>query len=250
MRNPGTRSAGWIAAVTAAAALLAGCDTTVQEQLGFSKNSPDEFQVLRRAPLEMPASLAELPPPRPGAPPISDADPSQDARNVLLGSVATAGVAGTASAGAASTAPPGSAGTMTASAAPSGAAGAAPPGAAGTPGDLAVVGAGNSSDGSMEAVTAELSPGQQALLNQTGEIPVDPNIRQQLNQEEQDATSISNQTFLYIASWQRTDPEDQPGVVLDPVAESKRLQEAGITAPTRSMTTRVGSVPLAAPPIN
>jgi hypothetical protein len=181
--------------------LLGGCDTTVQETLGLRKNAPDEFQVLRGAPLEMPPSMAELPPPRPGAPPISDADPSRNARNVLLG-------------------------------------------------DSVVAGAGNSADGSMEAVPAELTPGQQALLNETGEIPADPNIRRELNQEEQDATSITDRTFLFIAGWQQTEPEDEPGVVLDPVAEAKRLQEAGITASTKPMTMRVGSVPLAAPPVN
>lgn len=46
--------------------LLAGCDTTIQESLGLGKRAPDEFQVVRRAPLVIPPS-ATLPPPRPGA---------------------------------------------------------------------------------------------------------------------------------------------------------------------------------------
>ncbi|WP_191061426.1 DUF3035 domain-containing protein, partial [Geminicoccus harenae] len=94
------------------------------------------------------------------------------------------------------------------------------------------------------------SPGQQALLAATGEAGADPDIRQVLAQEGVESTSISDRTFLFIAFWQKPDPEDQPGVVLDPVAESQRLQEAGINAAERPLTMRVGSVPLAAPPIN
>lgn len=49
-----------------AALLLAGCENTIQETLGLGKRAPDEFQVVRRAPLVIPPS-ATLPPPRPGA---------------------------------------------------------------------------------------------------------------------------------------------------------------------------------------
>jgi hypothetical protein len=184
-----------------AALLLAGCDTTIQEQLGLRRSGPDEFQVIRREPLTMPPSMAELPVPNPGAPALSEATPSADARQVLLG-------------------------------------------------NATVIGAGDTADGSMEAVEVPVTPGQQALLNETGEIPADPDIRRTLQAEEDDATSISTRTFLFIADWQRERPEDQPGVVLDPVAEARRLQEAGINASTRPLTTRVGSVPLAAPPVN
>ncbi len=44
---------------------LSACDST-QEQLGLNKKAPDEFQVLRRAPLEMPPNYA-LRPPAPGS---------------------------------------------------------------------------------------------------------------------------------------------------------------------------------------
>ncbi|WP_222183099.1 DUF3035 domain-containing protein [Geminicoccus harenae] len=186
--------------------LLAGCgETTVQEQLGLVRSGPDEFQVVRQAPLEMPPSMAELPPPRPGAPPISQADPSRQARNVLLGAATTAPVATAA---------------LDPAAAPA------------------------------SAPVDRTSPGQQALLAATGEAGADPDIRQVLAQEGVESTSISDRTFLFIAFWQKPDPEDQPGVVLDPVAESQRLQEAGINAAERPLTMRVGSVPLAAPPIN
>jgi Protein of unknown function (DUF3035) len=44
---------------------LTACDTTVQEQLGIGKRAPDEFQVVRRAPLVIPPDFA-LRPPAPG----------------------------------------------------------------------------------------------------------------------------------------------------------------------------------------
>jgi hypothetical protein len=196
----GSRATG-CALAGAAILLLGGCDTTIQEQLGLRRTGPDEFQVIRREPLTMPPSLAELPPPRPGAPALSEARPSEEARQVLLG-------------------------------------------------NATVIGAGNTADGSMEAVEVPVTPGQQALLDETGEIPADPDIRRTLEQEEQDATSISTRTFLFIASWQRDQPEDEPGLVLDPVAEAQRLQQAGVNASNKPLTTRVGSVPLAIPPVN
>jgi hypothetical protein len=44
---------------------LVGCSNT-KRNLGLVPDSPDEFQVVQRAPLEIPDSY-ELPPPRPGA---------------------------------------------------------------------------------------------------------------------------------------------------------------------------------------
>ena len=37
-----------------AAAIVGGCSGSVQESLGLGKRSPDEFQVVRRAPLVLP----------------------------------------------------------------------------------------------------------------------------------------------------------------------------------------------------
>ena len=44
------------------AALLGGCSGTVQENLGIGKHSPDEFQVVRRAPLVLPPDYSLRPP--------------------------------------------------------------------------------------------------------------------------------------------------------------------------------------------
>ena len=192
-------NSGWYALACVAVASLAGCgDTTVQEQLGLRRDAPDEFQVVRRAPLAIPNSLTDLPPPRPGAPPIGRANSSEEARRVLLGS-----------------------------------AGAAPAVAAAT----------------ADQPVSEPTPGQVALLTDAGGTPADPDIRQELANDQQDSQSISTRTFLYIAFWQKPKPEDQPGVVLDPATEAKRLQEAGIPVSARPLTVRVGSVPLATPPV-
>ncbi|MBO1073446.1 DUF3035 domain-containing protein [Roseomonas marmotae] len=48
--------------------LLAGCGQDTARTLGFTRDAPDEFSVVTRAPLSLPPSLGELPPPRPGAP--------------------------------------------------------------------------------------------------------------------------------------------------------------------------------------
>ena len=178
---------------------LSGCNSTLQDQLGLRKDAPDEFQVVRRAPLVIPGALNELPPPQPGAPSLGRTNPSEDARRVLLDSAATANTSASV-----------------------------------TP--------------AVPALEAQ-SPGQLALLSDAGATAADTNIRQRIAADQQDTQSITTKTFLYIAFWQKPKPEDQPGVVLDPVAEAKRLQEQGIAASTRPLTVRVGSVPLTVPPV-
>ncbi len=54
------------------------------EALGARIPPPDEFQVIARKPLAMPAT-ADLPEPRPGAPSPLDPDPHRDALRALLG---------------------------------------------------------------------------------------------------------------------------------------------------------------------
>ncbi|MCB2054285.1 MAG: DUF3035 domain-containing protein [Geminicoccaceae bacterium] len=53
---------GVAGAVLASALLLAGCSGTVQEKLGMGARAPDEFQVVRRAPLVMPPDYRLRPP--------------------------------------------------------------------------------------------------------------------------------------------------------------------------------------------
>jgi hypothetical protein len=83
--NPGGRASTTLALGLAAGTLLAGCgETTVQERLGLGKRAPDEFQVVRRAPLVLPPDY-NLRPPTPGAPPPQQQDTSAQAEAILTG---------------------------------------------------------------------------------------------------------------------------------------------------------------------
>jgi len=63
--------------------VLSACSKT-KEQFDFSKKSPDEFSVVKRAPLEMPTTL-DLPPPRPGATRPQETAPEEQAKAALFG---------------------------------------------------------------------------------------------------------------------------------------------------------------------
>lgn len=47
--------------------LVAGCGGDTARTLGFTRDAPDEFQVVTRAPLALPPAMGNLPEPRPGA---------------------------------------------------------------------------------------------------------------------------------------------------------------------------------------
>jgi hypothetical protein len=66
--------------------LLAACGggTTVGDALGMGRSTPDEFQVVQRAPLVVPPEFG-LRPPEPGAPRPQEGTPSARAQTALLG---------------------------------------------------------------------------------------------------------------------------------------------------------------------
>jgi len=70
--------------------ILSAC-SNVREQFDFSKQAPDEFAVVRRAPLEVPEhiDITALPAPQPGAPRPQEMHPTQQARASILGTAAT-----------------------------------------------------------------------------------------------------------------------------------------------------------------
>lgn len=70
--------------LTLAALPLFAC-SNAKEQLGLSKSAPDEFKVVRRAPLSMPPDYA-LRPPRPGAPRPQESATVEQARQAVFGS--------------------------------------------------------------------------------------------------------------------------------------------------------------------
>ncbi len=65
---------------------LAACSGTVQQKLGLERRVPDEFQVVRRAPLTLPPDFT-LRPPTPGQPAARN-DTSLAAREILTGRAA------------------------------------------------------------------------------------------------------------------------------------------------------------------
>lgn len=62
---------------------LSACEGT-KKQLGMTRHAPDEFAVVKRAPLEMPTNFT-LPPPQPGMPRPQETAPTEQARKVVFG---------------------------------------------------------------------------------------------------------------------------------------------------------------------
>ena len=62
---------------------LASC-AQVQETFDLSKEAPDEFRVVKRAPLSLPPNY-NLRPPRPGAPRPQEQEPIEEARTAVFG---------------------------------------------------------------------------------------------------------------------------------------------------------------------
>ncbi len=56
-----------------------------KEKLGLSKSAPDEFAVIKRAPLEIPADFSALPAPRPGASRPQELNPGVEAQQAVFG---------------------------------------------------------------------------------------------------------------------------------------------------------------------
>lgn len=79
--------------------LLGGCVLAVaacsnaKDQLGLTKKAPDEFAVVKRAPLSMPPDYA-LRPPAPGAPRPQEQRPAEQAKEAVFGQKDNAPVEG------------------------------------------------------------------------------------------------------------------------------------------------------------
>ncbi len=67
---------------------LAACDT-FREEVGLTKQAPDEFTVVTKAPLTIPPKFT-LRPPRPGAQRPQEQPPREKARSALVGGAASA----------------------------------------------------------------------------------------------------------------------------------------------------------------
>lgn len=81
---------GFLFAISSAFFALSACTPgAVRQKLGIETRSPDEFAVVRHAPLEVEESLltgdTTLPKPQPGAPRPQESTPEQTAQKVLFG---------------------------------------------------------------------------------------------------------------------------------------------------------------------
>jgi len=73
------------AAVLIAVGIALGSCETIRDAAGMMKTPPDEFAVLTKAPLVVPPDY-NLMPPRPGAPPTNQTEPTDSAQSALFGS--------------------------------------------------------------------------------------------------------------------------------------------------------------------
>jgi hypothetical protein len=180
-----------MAAVVLAAVALTGCDAT-KKQLGLTKNAPDEFTVVTKAPLVIPPDFT-LRPPRPGAKRPQEITPRQDARETVV----------EAAGGARATQ------VRTASAA------------------QAALGAAGSRPAATTTVTmAPAATAETALLREAGALDADPNIREQVNRETTQLAEKDSSFADRLIFWQAKIP---PGSTLDAEKEAQRLREAAAT---------------------
>ncbi|MEM6944817.1 MAG: DUF3035 domain-containing protein [Pseudomonadota bacterium] len=176
-----------ILAVLGAAAALAACDKIGNpiEVMSSKKPTPDEFQVVARAPIYVPPAarqrsndLTALPTPQPGTPSPLEPDPNRSAQQALLGSSAAAQ-------------------TTAAANGPS-------------EGEQVLLGAAAAGSNAEIRTTLEEDAVAEAEAEAAG--PYEP-------------PSIFE--VIGLSDAPTFDPED----VVDPVAESQRLQREGIAAP-------------------
>jgi hypothetical protein len=72
-----------IAILLGAATALCGCES-LRDATGSAKEAPDEFAIVTKAPLVIPPDY-NLRPPKPGAAPMNQVEPTQAAQQALLG---------------------------------------------------------------------------------------------------------------------------------------------------------------------
>jgi hypothetical protein len=92
-----TKRLAMVGAVAAALLAAGGC-SNLRNTLGLEPKSPDEFNVVRKAPLSLPPDFNQRPP-RPGAPRPQELDPRQQAQAALGGSGVRTASASAASSG-------------------------------------------------------------------------------------------------------------------------------------------------------
>ncbi|MGD1877910.1 MAG: DUF3035 domain-containing protein [Kiloniellaceae bacterium] len=155
--------------------MIAGLALTVsacggfRDQLGLTKQSPDEFRVVSRAPLTLPPDYS-LRPPEPGAPRPQVGTAAQQAERAVFANSQNPAL------------------------------------------DLT---------GQQQAAVPRTA-GEQALLNAAGVADADPNIRLIVDRETKQINDESDYFIDRLVFWIDSAP---CGTIVDPVAETRRLQE-------------------------
>ena len=245
-----------IGLVVAGLLQLGGCAKgTVQDALGMSKRAPDEFAVVRRAPLIVPPDY-DLRPPDPGAPRPNVGRTADQARVALTGSQAEPSPASQALAGAT---PP-----ATGQAVTGGATGAASDNmpASAIADDLLSAGTNMPNNGSTStpattppamaptaptvtaapasapAGAAGETPGEMAMVALAGGNQADPDIRRTIAEENQTLADVEASLFTRIVEWRQP---STLGATIDAPAEAQRLRDNKIAgrAPTEGDTPTV-----------
>jgi hypothetical protein len=167
-RNNWTRAAALVAVAALTGAGLAGCGS-MGRALGMSKQSPDEFAVVTKAPLVLPPDY-ELRPPKPGAKRPQELEPSEAAKQALF----------------------------------------------------------KNQFGQPAAPTT----GEQALLTSAGADQADPEIRQQIAQDNQ---MLVRKSEGFANKLLFGNPNAVPAAVIDPEAERERLRKAATDGTDQSV---------------
>lgn len=180
---------------------VAGCGS-LKDDLGLQKKAPDEFAVLRHAPLSLPPDF-NLRPPKPGEVGEGRAGQRDQARSLL--------VRERGGAAAAQPAPQPVSYSFVAGRAEQGLA----PDAAALRQLASLPGAG-------VMAGPRPGPGERALLGRLNATEVDPSIRQQVDEEAAVLAADDRNLVERMMFWRKLNP---PGVLVEPKGEAARIQE-------------------------
>jgi hypothetical protein len=174
--------------VTVLVAMTAGCGS-VKDELGLEKKAPDEFTVVRNAPLSLPPNY-NLRPPKPGENGAGQQEQREKARTLLTGRQNTLKAKQDNSS------------------------------AHSKAGSTFLAGRSDNQIGEIK----ENSPaqGEQALLSHLDATNADPNIRQKVDQEANILASDDRGFVEKLMFWRK---QDTPGTIVDAEGEAKRLKE-------------------------
>ena len=192
----------------AALGLTAAACGGLKDDLGLAKKAPDEFAVVRNAPLSLPPNF-NLRPPKPGEVGDGRLEQRDQARALLVGG------AGARSSAAAVLA------TARAAPAPvrySFVAGREDRGL----GEIGEHSFSRDNAGRSAAPPVVAAPGERALLARLNAADVDPNIRRRVDEEANLLAADDRNLVERMMFWRKLNP---PGVIVEPAGEARRINE-------------------------